>query len=215
VNARRRFLAVALGVVCAGTACGVPTGEAPTSIAPSDVPYGLTVPSHTPTAAPLAEPALDAPRVFLVAQDDRLVARPRELQGTTREKRLDSLLAELAAGPTGEERDLRLSTALPPDVRLTLGGLVNGTATIDIRVPAEAPSGWASRRAVAQIVLTTTSVPGVEAVRLTLTGEPVEAPLPGGELTSEPLTAPDYTVFVTAPPSAVPATPTPVPAPPS
>jgi spore germination protein GerM len=175
------------------------------------------------TAAPLAEPALDAARVFLVAQDDRLVARPRELDGATRKERLAALLAALAAGPSAEERDLRLSTALPPDVRLIVGDLVNGTATIDIRVPAEAPSGWASRRAVAQIVLTTTSVPGVDAVRLTLTGEPVEAPLPGGELTSEPLTAPDYTVFVDAPPGAVtdgppgavPAAPTAVPAPPS
>ena len=48
----------------------------------------------------------------------------------------------------------------------------------------------------AQIVLTATSVPGVDAVRLTLSGAPVEAPLPSGELTSEPLNADDYATFL-------------------
>jgi len=71
------------------------------------------------------------------------------------------------------------------------------------------PSGGASRRAVAQLVLTATSLQGVDAVRLTIGGDPVEAPLPTGELTSAPLTAADYAVFLTAPepPSAVPAPP--------
>jgi spore germination protein GerM len=74
--------------------------------------------------------------------------------------------------------------------------LSDGTATIDIDGPDEAPSGGASRLAVAQIVLTATSVPGVDAVRLTLSGEPVEAPLPSGQLTSAPLTAADYAALL-------------------
>jgi hypothetical protein len=60
---------------------------------------------------------------------------------------------------------------------------------------------------VAQIVLTATNVIGINSVRLTLSGDPVEAPLPDGELTSEPLTAEDYAVFLTPPsPPAVPPT---------
>jgi len=199
---RRRLLAVALGLAVAG--CGIPTGGEPRTIAASDVPYGLASPAPGPTAAPTPEPLADASRIFLVDAGDSLVARGREVDGDSPEERLETLLAALASGPTSEERDEQLSTALPPDVRLRLGEISEGTATIDIDGPAEAPSGLASRRAVAQIVLSATSVPGVDAVRLTLAGEPVEAPLPSGELTSAPLTAADYAGLLTgtpAPPS--------------
>jgi spore germination protein GerM len=54
---------------------------------------------------------------------------------------------------------------------------------------------------VGQIVLTATSLPGVRGVRLTLDGEPLEAPLPSGELTSAPLTAEDYAALLSSPPS--------------
>jgi hypothetical protein len=46
--------------------------------------------------------------------------------------------------------------------------------------------------AVAQVVLTATSLPSVEAVLLTRDGVPVEAPLPGGELSDRPLREGDY-----------------------
>jgi hypothetical protein len=209
---RRRGLAAALGVVVALGGCGVPTGGEPTTIAPSDVPYGLASPRTGATGAPSAEPALDPSGIFLVADDGRLVARGREMKGGTQRERLDHLLVALAEGPTAAERDHQLSTELPPAVRLTVGELAAGTATVDIDVPAEAPTGWSSRRAVAQVVLTVTSVPGVTAARLTLTGEPVEAPLPSGELTSDPLTAADYAPFLTAaarPPTAAPVLPAP------
>jgi hypothetical protein len=194
----RRLCAAVLGAVVIGLAgCGVPTGGEPTTIPPSEVPYGLASPRTGATDAPSAEPVLDPSGIFLVADDGRLVARGREVAGSTRRDRLDDLLVMLAEGPTTAELDEQLSTALPPEVRLTVADLAAGTATVDIEVPAEAPTGWASRRAAAQIVLTVTSVPGVTAVLLTLTGEPVEAPLPSGELTSEPLTAADYAPFLT------------------
>jgi spore germination protein GerM len=135
-------------------------------------------------------------RIFLVGEGDVLVPRPRETDGSSRREQLEHLLAELAVGPTGPERSEELSTALSPEVQLSLAELSDGEATVDIDGPAEAPSGWASRRAVAQIVLTATSVPGVDAVRLTLSGAPVEAPLASGELTSEPLTAADYAALL-------------------
>jgi hypothetical protein len=189
--------------------CGVPTGGAPATIAPSEVPYGLAAPS--PTSSPAPTPAVaPAPfRIFLMDGEDVLVARPRELDGDTPRERLEDLLAALADAPTAGERAEEFSTALPPGVRLTVVDLSDGTATIELGLPAEAPSGGAGRRAVGQIVLSATTVPGVDAVRLSLGGDPVEAPLPSGELTSAPLTAEDYAAFLTAPPppSAVPATP--------
>ena len=194
------IMAAALALV---TACGVPTGGEPTTIPAAEIPYGLAAPSPTPTASPSAGSDLDPSRIFLVGAGDALVPRPRETDGSTPREELEDLLTALAKGPTGPERSEQLSTALSPEVQLSVAELTDGAATIDIDGPAEAPSGWASRRAVAQIVLTATSVPGVDAVRLTLAGAPVEAPLASGELTSEPLTAADYAallVLQTSPP---------------
>jgi hypothetical protein len=188
-------LTVALALALAG-GCGVPPVGTPTTIPASDIPYGLAVPSSTPTASPSADPRLDRSRIFLVGDGDVLVPRPREAEGSSRRAQLEHLLDALAEGPTGLERREHLSTALSPGVRLSVAELSDGMATIDIDGPAEAPSGWASRRAVAQIVLTATSVPGVDAVRLTLSDTPVEAPLASGELTSDPLMAADYAALL-------------------
>lgn len=198
--------------------CGVPAGDGPTAIPSSEVPYGLADPSPSPTAPSTAVPVQTPTQIFLVSPDEVLVGRPRDVEGTSVRARLTDLLAELAAGPSAAEREEQLSTLLTPEARLTLGDLSKGTATIDIGLPTGAPSGGASRRAVAQLVLTATSLGGVDAVRLTIGGDPVDAPLPTGELTSAPLTAADYAVFLTAPetpsagapvasPSAVPASP--------
>lgn len=190
---------VALVLLTAG--CGVPTGGAPETVAPTDIPYGLTsaAPSGAPavSSSPRAEEAL----VYLVSAEDVLVPRARAVAGRTTEQRLAELLADLAAGPSSDDLDQQLTTALPPEVELRLTGVTGGTATIDLSIEDDTPSGPDSRRAVGQIVLTATSLPGVREVALTWEGEPLEAPLPSGELTAEPLTAEDYAALRTSPPS--------------
>lgn len=212
----RRVAVLAVLAVLAG--CGVPTGGEPSTIAPTDVPYGLAEPSPAPTSTAPPEATADVFRVHWVTAADTLVPRAREVSGASRRERLASLLEQLAAGPTSDERDEQLSTALPPEVRLGVTDLDGGTATIDLDELAEAPAGVSGRRAVAQIVLTATSVPGVESVLLELAGEPIEAPLPAGELTDRPLTAMDYAASAvpgpSVPPTAVIVDP-PVPVPPS
>jgi hypothetical protein len=193
---RRLVPAAFLMVLAAG--CGVPTGGAPSVIAPADVPYGLAAPSPTASPADPAESAAAASNVYLLADDQRLVPRGRDVSGSDRGEALDDLLGELAGGPTADERREQLSTLLPPDVRLTVEEIIGETATIDITGPAELPSGTESGRAVGQIVLTATSLPGVRAVLLTVDGSPVDAPLPTGELTPRPVTAADYEPFLTA-----------------
>lgn len=207
MSARRAGALVVLALLAG---CGVPTGGEPSTIAATDVPYGLAESTPVPTPTSPREAVGDASRVHWVTDADTLVPRVREVSGTTRRARLADLLEQLAAGPTAAERDEQLSTALPPEVRLSVTGLDGGTATIDLDALAEAPAaGVSGRRAVAQIVLTATSVPGVDAVLLELAGEPIEAPLPAGELTDRPLTAEDYAAA-----TAVPVEP-PAPAPPS
>jgi spore germination protein GerM len=144
---------------------------------------------------------------------ETVVPRVREVSGSTRRERLADLLDQLAAGPSQAERDEQLSSALPPEAQLSVTALDDSTATIDLDPSGQAPVGVSSRRAVAQIVLTATSSPGVRSVLLELGGQPVEAPLPSGELTSRPLTAADYAA-ATVPPSAT-VTPEPAPGPPA
>jgi hypothetical protein len=209
---RGSVVASALMALAVLAGCGVPTSGEPEVIAASDLPQALTGPTSPPTQTSPPQPMLDSSRVFLVSPGDVLVPRPREVPTGGIQDRLEELLDSLADGPTDDERNQQLSTALPPDVELGVAETSGNTVTIDISVPAEAPTGWASRRAVAQIVLTATSMPEVQSVLLQLAGEPIEAPLPGGELVARPLTAEDYAVFLTAstpgataePPSAVP-----------
>ena len=193
----------ALLVALAAAGCGVPVGDAPTTAAPSDVPYGLASPTEASPSTASPVPRADESLVFLVGPGDLLVPRGRGTGTGTGPpaERLDALLAELAAGPTEGERAEGLSTALPPGVELGVTGDDGGTVTVDLGGPADAPSGRESRSAVAQVVLTATSLPRVDAVLLTRDGVPVEAPLPSGELTSAPLTEADYAVFLTSPPT--------------
>ncbi|MGY1602315.1 GerMN domain-containing protein [Geodermatophilus sp. SYSU D00815] len=204
MSARARLVAVlcpAVTTLAVLAGCGVPTGGAPESIAPSDVPYGLAEPTPTTPAPTSSAPRADQPRVYLVGPDDVLVASGRDVTGGTPRQRLADLLEQLAGGPTAGERDDELTTALPPGVRLTVTAFDGGTATVDLAGTGDVPSGEQSRRAVGQLVLTATSLPEVREVLLTLDGDPLEAPLPSGELTSEPLTAADYAALTVAPPS--------------
>jgi spore germination protein GerM len=122
------------------------------------------------------------------------------VDGATLEDRLGQLMDELAAGPSSAELEEELSTALPPDVRLSVTDVEGGTATIDISGGEDSPAGLESRRAVGQIVLTASSLPGIGASLLTRDGAAVEAPLPSGQLTSAPLEAEDYAALLTPPP---------------
>jgi hypothetical protein len=209
----RRLAVLAACLVLAG--CGVPTSGDPTVIPATDVPYGLASPTPTAASSTPDQTMLAETGIYLVAADDALVLRGRELADGSLEARLDELLAALAAGPSDQERADELSTALPPEVELDATDVASGTVTVNIS-GTDAPSGTESRRAVAQIVLTATTMPEVRAVRLTLQGEPVDAPLPDGALTSEPLTADQFEVFLTAAapsPTSTPAAPSPTSAP--
>ncbi|MGY1858176.1 GerMN domain-containing protein [Modestobacter sp. SYSU DS0290] len=193
--------AIALTVPLALASCGVPTGGPPEAIPTSQVPSALASPSTAPSSAVPARPSAGQPQVYLVDATDVLVPRPRAVPPGGTAGRLADLLGDLTEGPTRAERDDQLSTALPPGTELELADLSGTTATVSFEDDVDAPSGRDSRRTVAQIVLTATSLPGVEQVLLSRNGLPVEAPLPSGELTSAPLRAEDYAPLLTAPPS--------------
>lgn len=202
---RQRALAVAvlLGGCLSGAlaGCGIPTGGSPDTIPSAQIPYGLTSPSESAPSVASPPPRSAQPQVYLVGADNSLVPRGRELTGDTLKSRLAELLNSLAQGPGAAELQEGLTTALPPNVQLSVRSVDSGTATVDIVEKAQGPSGQAGRRAVGQIVLTATSLPGIHDVLLTHDGAPLDAPLPSGKLTSSPLNADDYRALLTASPS--------------
>jgi hypothetical protein len=199
---RRRLRGVTgLAVLALLAGCGVTTGGSPEELAPSEVPYGLLSPAPTTPAPSSVAPVGGRPRVYLVSPDDVLVPNGRDVGSGGLHDRLVDLLGQLTSGPTSDEREEELTTALPPGAELSVTAVDDDAVTVDLTGPGEAPSGLQSRLAVAQIVLTATSLPGIRSVLLTSDGDPLEAPLPSGELTTAPLQADDFDPLLVAPPS--------------
>jgi hypothetical protein len=205
----RRLPAVLVLLGLAG--CGVPSSGEPTTIPASEVPYGLASPTPSASSSSAEQTMLAEAGIYLVTADDVLVRSGRELPDGRLETQLDGLLEQLAIGPSAQELADELTTALPPEVELEVSDVEQGTVTVDIAGPVDLPTGAESRLAVGQIVLTATSLPDVEEVRLNFQGEPIDAPLPDGELTSQPLTADDFASFLTAPAPSPTTTPPPAP----
>jgi spore germination protein GerM len=139
---------------------------------------------------------MNAYEVALVTTDEHVVLVPRRVAGRSLRLELADLLTDLVAGPDQAEHARGFSTALSAGVRLRLTTVETAVAVVDIggRDPDADP-----RRlplSVAQIVLTVTSHPAVDAVGLTRDGVPIEAPLPGGQLVDRALTAEDYVVLL-------------------
>ncbi len=195
----RRWCAAALGLLVAVLAvggCGVPDEQVPTRVNPAEVPFDLL--NETSSARSAPPPDADAaphPQAFFVTGDDQLAGVPLAAPSSAA---LPSAVAALSAGPDPSSRSRGLGTAIPPGLTLAVTRLDGGTATIDLRGE-PGPAGEQSPLAVAQIVLTATSVPTVDRVLLTRAGRPLEAQLPDGGLTSAPLTARDYTKLLAPP----------------
>ncbi len=186
-SAARRLFAVLL--VLATVGCGVPSDRAPRQVDQAEVPFGLLSEPSSPAAEDPADRATAGrPLAFFITDADRLLGVPLE---PGPEALLPAAIAELSAGPDRSDRSRGLGTAIPPGLTLAVTRVDRGTATIDLRGE-PGPVGEQSPLAVAQIVLTATSVPDVERVVLTRQGEPLEAQLPDGGLTSAPLSAQDY-----------------------
>lgn len=187
-------LLAALLIAAAG--CGLPGGGEVRTVDDGEVPYRLLDQggAETPTSPSPSTPA-DLP-VVLWTSGDRLLpeaAGPRCDEAA--DVLVDRLLSALAAGPSEEARAAGRSSALRPDVELASAGVSDGTVEVSIEADA-AVSTELLPLAVGQIVLSVTSVPGVDSVVLLVDEEPVQVPLPAGTLTAGPVTASDYSGLV-------------------
>lgn len=173
---------LAVAAVLSAAACGISTQGSPEAL-----PGGVVTPA--PIAAGGERPASRAPgaRVFLVR--DRCVVA---VERTLAEPGLEATLRRLLEGPIEVEVAAGLRSAIPPLTGLRSVGQEGSTAMIDLTGAFVEVGGQEQILAVAQLVLTATSVPGVERARFALEGHGVEVPSAEGTLVPGPLSAADY-----------------------
>jgi hypothetical protein len=187
---------LASAAVALASGCGVPDDHAVTTI--TRVPYDLLQPEASAPPAP-PRTATTRPFVYFLHDQDIVAVEASDVPEGDLDLAVGAVLDELSRGPSERDRAAGLTTALGPDTALRLAGLEGGLAEVDMAAGDQVPAPARVPLAVAQVVMTVTSVPGVDAVRLTRDGAAVELPLPGGALTDRPVRASDYASLVAQP----------------
>lgn len=178
--------------------CGVPSSSPATAI--TQIPYNL-LETAAPAPPQPSTPARQGPFIYWVNDVDGLTAIEAGTSTSDMADTVAGVLTRLAQGPSELERRSGLSTALGPGASLTVDRIENGQANIEIEIGEPAPSTPRLPLAVGQIVLSLTSVSGIDAVVLTSDGNPIQAPRPDGVMTDRPLTAADFNDLLTRRPS--------------
>lgn len=165
------------------TACSVPDQRAPVDISGANLP----APPSTVAGSP-AGPGIRI-AVFFVGNNNALVAAFR----SDPSGELGVAIGDLLAGPTRREVATGVSSAIPGGTRVLNSAVtVGGTAELNFGSALTSVTGHEELLAFAQIVATATSAPGVIRVQISVEGQPVNAPLPGGTLAQRPVTRADY-----------------------
>jgi hypothetical protein len=192
---------VAAAVLALSAACGLPEGGPAGRVPDREVPYSLLATSTTaPSPSPAATSGVSTATgtIYLVDSQQHLVGVPVDVRRQPLQPLVQSLLDRLAVGPSEPERARGLLTDLGPGASLTLQAVKDGTAIIELRTPTQDPSPVQLPVAVGQVVLTATSVEGVDQVLFVLgNGSPMSVPAPPeGDLSSQPLRREDYQLLL-------------------
>ena len=180
----RPFLALVLvGVLASAASCGVPDEDRAKTAGADDVPFGLLEDEPLPPPATVPTEAATLIRVYLFNPgDQRLVGVDRSIEEGA-DVNVSDVVDTLLAGPTLPETAQGIVSALPRGA-VTEVTLLGGVANVDLDEDFSELDGSSQLRAIAQLVYTLTSRPGVGRVAFTLVGQPVEIPRGDGSLTS-------------------------------
>ena len=192
----RALPAAAVSLVLLVAGCGLPGDTEVRAVDATTVPYNLLDPEAQSRPGLTGPVPAGTPVVFWLVHDDRLAPTAVAASCTDQvDDVVGRLLGLLAAAPDDAARSAGRSSAIPSSSELNLIEVTDGVAVVEFD---PAPSLTADRLpfAMGQLVLTVTSAPGVEAVRVGAAGETVEVPLPGGALTDRPVTADDYATLL-------------------
>lgn len=179
----RRILSVVASVL-ALVACGIPIESEPE-------PFDVVMPPADDNQS--SRPGDLAPVAMYLVGDDLVVQVTRDLPSPPS---LTVVFESLLGGVTQAERSANLRTAIPPGTE-TLSVTEDGSVLrIDLNRVFAAVGGEEEILAVAQIVLTATSIEGVDLVAFQLDGVPTDVPVASGALSVDPVGAADYSALV-------------------
>lgn len=178
-------------------ACGLSTNDEPTPIAQENVPPDLQE-GDTPSSSAVYPDSGNQQVIqiwLLEAGED--AAELQSVERTVPHPASASRVLEVLfnQGPTEDEREQGLSTAIPSDAQLA-GAPVQNEDVVQVSLTDatyEGLSGANSSNAFAQIVYTVTEIVGIEAVEFLLEdGEAIQVPDGEGQTRTGPLTREDY-----------------------
>jgi hypothetical protein len=167
------------------TACGIQTDGKPRDVPEADQRLATAV------AAGGAD-ASGASRVYLIGPGEQHLLRSVPRQADTRQRLIEVLLQ----GPNDEELNEQYSSVIPPLTRVLSSESVGNVLFVDLSSEITALSVQGLTQALAQIVYTASELDGVQAVQITVDGEPLLLPKGDGGSTTEPLRTYDYPGFV-------------------
>lgn len=188
---RALWLLVVSAVVAA--ACGIPLDEAPREIAEEQLDDELKL-AVAPTAVGL-QPVFDLEtfEIYLIDEDGLLKRVERPLPANSGPT---DVIGALLEGPSSDESEANLSSALAADLPVTN---VTNSDTGAIVVDITSEDGLASlstaeqRVAIAQLVYTVTKLRRVSSFRLQINGENVSVPTDADDSSAdEPVSRDDY-----------------------
>jgi spore germination protein GerM len=187
---RRAALLVVAPAALVLAGCGIPTSPQAAVVPTKNVPFNLVSPTLPSAATTTTTPApTEQEPIFLVRGSDAIVEVHRQV---VQPADLGEVLDALLSGPTAAETSTGLSTALPASVRVVNTVVFNATATIMLNTAFTSISGPSQVLAVAQLVLTATSQPGITSVAFMVDGTFVPVPTASGASTTSPVTAVEY-----------------------
>ena len=187
VGALAAVAAALMAIVATATACGIPADEAPWSVT-APPPYGgLTTPPTEDTARG------SSAEVLYLTRDQRLVAVQRTVAGVPT---IETLLKDLADGPTKAEQDQGLTSALAGTGVVTDTKLDSGLLEISLGDGLDGVTAGTKLLAIAQIVCTVDAREDVTSVVFARDGQRSDVPRGDGSSTSGPLTCLDYTGII-------------------
>jgi len=185
--------------------CAVPSEGSYQKVAPSDIPFGLdepqtTIPETTTTLSPspsddTAPVAVTEPIDLFFISNLRITRVQRYVASPASPAQA---LSSLVAGPSSSPEYVGLRSALPIDFAATVD-VIRGVARVDATQEfLDSLSGLDQKLAIAQIVLTLTSRPGVGQVLFSVEGKLISIPRGRGDSVASgvPVTYDDYSLLI-------------------
>jgi spore germination protein GerM len=187
------------------SACAVPNSGSYSQVAPEDIPFGLNAPQTTlpqttttvfdPTIVDSLPIAVSEPIDLFFISNSRIIKVQRNVGSPANPSQA---LSSLVEGPSSSPEFVGLRTALPTTFVASVD-VIRGVAQVDAtRAFLDSLSGLDQKLAIAQIVLTLTSRPGVGQVLFSVDGKLISVPRGRGDSVSSgvAVTFDDYSSLI-------------------